>query len=244
MRYLFWTEEQATGREAILLHKKGYKIHVNNIDDNMRFQLYDNLLKKLSKEEAEDFKKSRSHIASWLLFEHYFEDTQFDVVLLIGNFLSRLLNENERIRTLDQCFRILKPGGIFIIDKRNFDRIIAKKDDGICSFDGFYNKVYSRKYMYRGDSVRGWPKNITNDKIEFVVGEKAKEYQPTFKMYTFRDDTAESKNDRDKLKYLLDRYFQVKIYQDHNLEKPLDESPDYSNVEADFIVYVAYKSYL
>jgi SAM-dependent methyltransferase len=231
----------ATGRETIFLYKHGYKIHANNIDSNFRSKLFQNLDTHIGKNHVDEIQKTQN---DWVLFSHYFKDHRFDVVILIGNFLSRLLDQSEIRRTIDQCFKILKPGGIFIVDRRNFDRIIAHKDEGICCYNGFYEKIYKGKYLFCGRVVRGWPKSIENDKIEFVFGDENRIYGPSFIMYPFKCNTVDNKNCYDELKELLDRRFErVEVYADYDVQNGISQNPaiNYTELDADFIVYVAHK---
>jgi SAM-dependent methyltransferase len=171
----------ATGRETIFLYKKGYDIYANNVDMNLRDYLIDNLKIYL----GESYVKVPATTYDWRLFSKYF-NRKFDVVILLGNSLARLLKECEISRTINECYEILNPGGIFIVDKRNFDKILTHKDKDICSFKGFYNNFYKSKFLYCGQEVRGWPKSITKDVIDFSVGYNPETSNFIFKMYPFK----------------------------------------------------------
>jgi SAM-dependent methyltransferase len=222
----------ATGRETIFLSKRGYKIQANSIDRNLDDKLYQNL------NDLEN-KSPLAKIHDIRLLDQYFGREKFDLVLLIGNVLARLLDANERRRVIHQCYRILKPGGKLIVDKRNFDKMLAhKEDNAIRSFDGFYQpKFYRAKYIYCGTSVRGWPISIDDKQIDFTFGDGTKSFG-RINMYPLKSEP------RDELKdLLLDMNFRVDIYRDYDYTSSVGDGEiiDYKNLDADFIVYVAHK---
>ena len=231
----------ATGRATIFLASKGYRVYENTTDFNLNKKLDENVR---NKQEGTEIQISDY---DWALISYYFKHQKFDTVILIGNFLSRLLDENERRRVIEQCFKILKPGGIFIVDKRNFDRILKLKDADIYSYDGFYDNCYRCKVLYRGETVRGWPKLIDDNLIEFVIGSNKKEFDPIFKMYPFKSNTGSKKNQYHELKNLLMscHFEKVEIYQDYDFNNKIPEDKyNYSDLESDFIVYVAFKNHI
>lgn len=224
-----------TGRMVIYLYRQNYKkICANSVDQNLRVKLIDNLNREIPNNEIQ----KEEH--DWLLFSKYFRNQKFDLILLTGNFLSRLLNKHERTRTVQQCFSILKSGGIFIVDKRNFDKIYHYKEDDIYSFNKFYDKVYNGKSVYRGTRIRGWPKLIDDNVMELAIGTETSTFPPTFKMYPFRSNAK-----FDELRNLLifEAGFEaVEIYGDYDTQTYYrNQSIDQENLASDFIVYVAHK---
>jgi glycine/sarcosine N-methyltransferase len=225
----------ATGRWTIFLTKQGYKIDTNSIDRNLDNRLHQNLSSWLSTAEPHKIKNYTRH--DLRLFDQFFRPRKFDIIILIGNVLSRLLNKYERERTIDQCFKILKPGGTLIIDNRNFDKILSNKSNPeILTYDGFYEKFYKAKYIYCGKSVRGWPKCINDDRIEFTFGYRTKSFG-CVTMYPLKNDELQD--------LLVARSFRVDIYKDYDYANKirLDQKIDNKDksLDADFIVYVAHK---
>ena len=60
---------------------------------------------------------------------------QFDAVLCLGNAFTHLFSEEERVQSLAQFRKVLRPGGLVIIDQRNYDSIL---DEGFSSKHQYY----------------------------------------------------------------------------------------------------------
>jgi glycine/sarcosine N-methyltransferase len=52
---------------------------------------------------------------------------RFDAVICLGNSLPHLLRKNDLKKTLLNIYNLLNPGGIFILQNRNYDKILKKK---------------------------------------------------------------------------------------------------------------------
>lgn len=52
-------------------------------------------------------------------------DQRFDAVLCLGNSFSHLFDAADRARTLEQFRAVLNPGGILVLDHRNYDKILT-----------------------------------------------------------------------------------------------------------------------
>lgn len=51
---------------------------------------------------------------------------RFDAVLCLGNSFSHLFTGDDRAATLDQFRAVLNPGGILVLDHRNYDKIVSR----------------------------------------------------------------------------------------------------------------------
>ncbi len=56
----------------------------------------------------------------------------FDAVFCLGNSLGHLFSADDRRRTLSQFFEVLKPGGLLVLDHRNYDAILDGGRAGGC----------------------------------------------------------------------------------------------------------------
>ena len=82
-------------------------------------------------------------------------DGKFDAVLCLGNAFTHLFDEQERIETLAQFHAVLRPGGLLVLDQRNYDSILD---------EGFSTK---HQYYYCGDGVEARPEEITDEYVRF-----------------------------------------------------------------------------
>jgi len=57
-----------------------------------------------------------------------FGGEQFDLVLCLGNSLPHLLSEHELIAALADFAAVLRPGGMLLIQNRNFDAVMRRED--------------------------------------------------------------------------------------------------------------------
>jgi len=79
---------------------------------------------------------------------------QFDAIICLGNSFTHLLGEEERIQALEEIHSLLNPGGIAIIDQRNYDAMLDQE---------FSSK---HQYYYLGDTVEVHPTSIGEDRVQ------------------------------------------------------------------------------
>jgi SAM-dependent methyltransferase len=143
-----------TGCECILLHPRGYKYECNQKSE---------LLRGFIEKRLNEY-----HVEEVPIYHHDWRELSFtlekryDIVLFFGNNLSTLYDsEEDRDRVVKQLFEILKPGGVLLIDHRNYDKI---KEYLKCvkqpSAETFYDEWYSADYIFCGKKFRGWPVSL------------------------------------------------------------------------------------
>lgn len=79
-------------------------------------------------------------------------ENRFDALICLGNAFTHLFEHDARVSSLAGMFRVLKPGGLAIIDHRNYDEMLDK---------GFSTK---HEYYYTGNNVEARPV-VLNDKL-------------------------------------------------------------------------------
>jgi SAM-dependent methyltransferase len=79
----------------------------------------------------------------------------FDALVCLGNAFTHLFDESERVQSLAEFHKVLEPGGLVVIDQRNYDGIL---DEGFSS---------THQYYYTGQGVDAAPEEITDDYIRF-----------------------------------------------------------------------------
>jgi len=93
--------------------------------------------------------------AEWAALSQSFPDgDQFDAIICLGNAFTHLFEEDERKKALKEIHSLLKPGGIAIIDQRNYDALLDK---------GFSSK---HEHYYLGDTVGVRPTSVRPDAVE------------------------------------------------------------------------------
>lgn len=80
----------------------------------------------------------------------------FDAVVCLGSSLCHIFDEQERVEVLKRFRAMLKPGGVLLIDQRNFQAILGGH---FCS---------SGRYYYCGKSVRVTLGELNASLCEFV----------------------------------------------------------------------------
>ena len=136
------------GCEAAFLLDNGFDVTANEIDST---------LAQLAKLTA------RRHgfnldMVSYLwqdLAEAYNERPRFDVILVLGGAFSLVTEAGEREQCLRSFYTTLRPGGLLVIDERNFQPILDNKaaiERNPVAFKEDWGGV-----MYRGKAVRACP---------------------------------------------------------------------------------------
>lgn len=171
----------------------------------------------------------------WRRLDQHWKRPCFSAVLVLGNSLCLVLDEDERKKCIVQFFKVLKPGGILVIDERNFPYILREKVNiERRPVEAFR---YTRSVMYCGTVVQGVPEKISEEKVRFVYFRKsdarnldeAQRHQVgTLDMYPFKAKELQQ--------MLEDAGFQqVRVFSDFK---------EGYHDQADFFTYVARKPYL
>jgi glycine/sarcosine N-methyltransferase len=206
------------GCESIFLAKAGFSVVSNEINDDLGMIA----MRRARENDVESKIIWRRY--NWLEMGYQF-DKKFEVILILGNCLSMILNQKDRSRAMDQFYKILKPGGMLIVDVRNFEKIKKHKDEIKKNPDIFYEKLYSAKHMYCGKHFKGWPDKFDEQFITFAYGTSTQNIIRNIKMYPLGESELED---------LLNARFD-KFQKYYDLSSEADEN-------ADFFTYVAIKS--
>lgn len=135
-----------TGYHSVMLRRSGFDVLAA---DGAREMVHK------TAENAEDFGVDLPVTsADWRTLREDIGGT-FDAVLCLGNAFTHLFTEDERVQALDQFREVLEPGGLLIVDQRNYDAILDV---------GFTSK---HRYYYTGRGVDASPEEITDEFVRF-----------------------------------------------------------------------------
>ncbi|PKN97611.1 MAG: hypothetical protein CVU42_15065 [Chloroflexi bacterium HGW-Chloroflexi-4] len=92
-----------------------------------------------------------------------FGESRFDALLCLGNSLPHLIEASELESALKDFHTCLKPGGLLLIQNRNFDAVMAKQDRWMepqVFHEGGEEWIFERFYDFNPDGTIGF--NIVN----------------------------------------------------------------------------------
>ncbi len=201
------------GADSIYLLKNGFNVTSNDLD-------------KLFIKKAQENAKKHDVILNvteydWRDLDKHFEKKSFDAVLCLGNSLTYLFNKKDQLKTLKNFLYILRDNGILIIDERNYQYFLDKREEIL--ENGEFR--YSGKYVYCGDKVHGKPIEISDDKVRMEYTDEKTGKKGYLVLYPFK---------RGELLNLLKEagYTKIEQYSDYKKEY---------NQDADFYQYVCVK---
>jgi len=109
-----------TGMHAIALAQRGIKVAGADLSDGM--------VKKARTNAALANQEVRFEQGGFGELSKVFGEESFEVVLCLGNSLPHILSEPELAHALSDFADCLQPGGLLIIQNRNFDAVMALKE--------------------------------------------------------------------------------------------------------------------
>jgi glycine/sarcosine N-methyltransferase len=134
------------GVDYAYLKKEGFNCFANEIEPALR-KVGEQFTRKLS--------------VSWnpyqFAWEHFGEhfNSDWDAILVLGNSLCLNLDKRVRENCIENFMKALKPGGMLVIDQRNFDYILKNKK--IIQQNPIENFKYKEKFIYCQKTIRGIP---------------------------------------------------------------------------------------
>jgi SAM-dependent methyltransferase len=137
-----------TGFHAIILADQGYEVTATDGAEAMVEKTRENARQM-------DVTLKNAETVDWRELDKVFAHSSFDSLLCLGNAFTHLFDEDDRRRSLDAMMNVLKPGGIAVIDHRNYDKIL---DHGYDS---------KHQYYYVGSGVDARPVIIQDDMVRF-----------------------------------------------------------------------------
>lgn len=195
-----------TGYHAIKLANAGFEVMATDGAPNMIEQTKANA-------EAMGIDLVEAAVVDWRDLSDKYGANCFDAVVCLGNALTHLFDHEARRDSLAAMLAVLKPGGILLLDHRNYDSIMDR---------GFSSK---HKFYYTGDETDVRPVRISRRevKLEYDFGKEGKHF---LTLYPLRQNYVQ---------FLLEDSGFVDITRYGDFERP------YDNYDPDFIQQVAFK---
>lgn len=195
-----------TGFHSVVLAEDGFKVTACDGSANMIERT------KLNVAQS-DVELVDTRVADWRELHKVFGPEAFDALVCLGNAFTHLFEHESRRDALESMFKALKPGGMLILDHRNYDSIL---DEGYSSKHEFY---------YTGNGVDARPIIISRTMCKFQYtfpnGDRH-----TLQMYPLRQNY---------MSHLLEDAGFVDVNRYGDFERP------YDHYDVDFIQQVAFK---
>jgi len=193
-----------TALDAIPLIKAGFDVTGNEADENYLKAAMHKLKKGRIRMDVVSF--------DWLGLDKYKPNNLFDIVLCVGNNICYLFGREAQRRAVGNFFRLVKKGGILVIDERNFqflldhrEEILSRKEKTISEHKGL-----SRHILYGGKTYYPYPVAISEELVDMGLW-KGGLPKPIshFYFYPFKEG---------ELQKLLEEFFdrkKIEVYSDY-----------------------------
>ncbi len=137
-----------TGFNAINLARSGLVVTATDGSDNMIGKTRENA-------QQMGVRFAHTQVADWLNLPAELGEERFDALVCLGNSFTHIFDHEERRDILEAFFKVLRPGGIVIIDHRNYDSML---DHGYSS---------SHQHYYTGKGVDAYPATLHRQLARF-----------------------------------------------------------------------------
>jgi SAM-dependent methyltransferase len=195
-----------TGFHSVSFTRSGFKVHASDGSKNMVAKTLEN-----ARQASVDLHDAQ--VIDWLNLSKEHGENAFDAVTCLGNSLTHVFDHEARRDVLEEFVKILKPGGIILLDHRNYDSMLQH---------GYTSK---HKYYYTGKGVDARPAELNRRIARFE--------------YTFPDGAIFHLNmyplRAGYVHHLLEDAGFVNVEQYGDFQRPYDIN------DVDFIQQVAYK---
>ncbi len=195
-----------TGFHSIVLAEEGFRVTACDGASTMVAQTKRNAAARGTQLEA-------AQTVDWLDLEAVFGQARFDALICLGNAFTHMFDHEARRDALAAMYAVLKPGGLVVLDHRNYDSILD---------NGFSTK---HAYYYTGKGVDAAPvivdRRLCKFEYRFPSGETH-----TLQLYPLRQNYVS---------FLLEDAGFVDITRYGDFQRP------YKSDDVDFVQQVGFK---
>ncbi len=89
---------------------------------------------------------------------------KYDAVICLGNSFTFMKTEEDQRKAIQHFADIVKPGGLVIVDHRNYDYMLLNRDFIV---QNPINFIYSRRFYYCSNEILGYPIRIAPNEVIF-----------------------------------------------------------------------------
>lgn len=202
------------GVDTIYLLQQGFDVSSNEVDSAFR---------QTATQNAQRLGFNIQPTAlDWRKLTDGYGAGSFDAIISFGNSFTCLHGRDNHLKALSEFRNLLKPGGLLIIDERNYQRILDNREAALSG------ELHSTgKYLYTGtDKIAARFLEITNDGVTLEYANKENGKKAYYwKLYPFK---------KGELRELLQETGFSNIHQ-------LSDYREGDDSEADFYQYVCIK---
>ena len=201
------------GVDTVYLLKQGFDVQANEIDDAFRKKAIENARKQ-------NFEIRPTNL-DWCQLEKAYQSASFDAIICLGNSLTCLFGSETQLAALRQFHQILRPGGVLLIDERNYQRILDNREVALSG------KLHSSgKYLYTGTTkIKARFVGVSGDLILIEYSHLESGKKAFYKVYPFKRGELEG--------LLKEAGFRI--------EKKFSDYEEGDRPDADFYQYVCVK---
>lgn len=163
------------GSESVFLLREGFRVRSNEVD----WTLISHARRHAEAKGVElDFERH-----DWRHFEEKLGHGEYDAMLCLGNSLTCLLNPTEMVRALRGFHSLLRPGGLLLIDERNYRDMFSREDEMLGE-----NFLFPGSVIYCGRAIKAKPLELlgTSDVAKLGYFEDG-ELVGTFLVYCYEE---------------------------------------------------------
>jgi hypothetical protein len=146
------------GSDSVYLIEQGYSVWSNEVDIRLA-------------EAAEDYAATRRRPLQltsvlWETLPQSLEgNMRFEAVLVLGNSLCLVSDEEQRRQCLSAFHDVMQPGGLLMIDERNFEYMRDMSSEIERDPAKYFRPTLEGDVMYGGRDVRGFPAEINDEAV-------------------------------------------------------------------------------
>lgn len=127
------------GVDTIFLLQQGFDVRANEVDDAFREKAVENLHGR-----GLNIKPTG---LDWRHLSDIYQEGSFDSIICLGNSLTCVMDRQDQVVALQQFHRIVRPGGVLIIDERNYQKVLDNRE---AALSGELHPLNPGKLLYTG----------------------------------------------------------------------------------------------